>query len=141
MSEKKVGFLTLEEQAQFLKAAEDTDKYYQYALILQTGLRTGEMVGLKWEDVDFQNRIITIKRTMEFRYKDQEFSIGEPKSKSGCRTIPMTQIAYDILKAKEKERRSIKVFDLRYKDFVFINSNGMPTKNSAYDSALYKLAN
>ena len=139
--EKKVRFLTLDEQAKFLKVAEDTDKYYQFALILQTGLRTGEVIGLKWEDVDFQKRTITIKRTMEFRYKDQEFSIGEPKSKSGYRTIPMTQIAYDILKAKEKERRSIKVFDLRYKDFVFINSNGMPTKNSAYDAALYKLAN
>lgn len=139
--DKKVRFLTLDEQTKFLKAAKNTNKYYQYVLILQTGLRTGEMIGLKWEDVDFQNRTITIKRTMEFQYKNQEFSIGEPKSKSGYRTIPMTQVAYDILKAKEKERRSLKVFDLRYKDFVFVNSKGMPTKNSAYDSTLYKLAN
>ena len=43
---------------------------------------------------------------MEFRYGDQEFRIGEPKSKAGCRTIPMTQTAYDILKAKEKNRYS-----------------------------------
>ena len=140
-SDKKVRFLTLDEQTKFLKAAKNTNKYYQYVLILQTGLRTGEMIGLKWEDVDFQNRTITIKRTMEFQYKNQEFSIGEPKSKSGYRTIPMTQVAYDILKAKEKERRSLKVFDLRYKDFVFVNSKGMPIKNSAYDSTLYKLAN
>ncbi len=138
--EKKVRFLTLEEQDKFLKAAEGTSNYYQFALILQTGLRTGEMIGLKWEDIDFRKRIISINRTMEFRYGDQEFRIGEPKSKAGYRTIPMTQTAYDILKAKEKERHTIKVLNLRYKDFVFINRKGMPTKNSTYDTALYKLA-
>lgn len=137
--EKKVRFLTLEEQDKFLKAAEGTSNYYQFALILQTGLRTGEMIGLKWEDIDFRKRTISVNRTMEFRYGDQEFRIGEPKSKAGYRTIPMTQTAYDILKAKEKERHTIKVLDFRYKDFVFINRKGMPTKNSTYDSAIYKI--
>ena len=61
------------------------------------------MIGLKWEDIGFGKRTISVKRTMEFRYGDQEFRIGEPKSKAGYRTIPMTQTAYDILKAKEKE--------------------------------------
>lgn len=98
------------------------------------------MAGLKWEDIDFKNCIISVKRTMEFRYGDHEFRIGEPKSKSGNRTIPMTQIAYDILKAKEREKSTRKICDIRYKDFVFLNSKGLPTKNSAYGSTLYKLA-
>lgn len=97
------------------------------------------MIGLKWEDVDFKNRTISIRRTMEFRYGDQEFRIGEPKSKSGYRTIPMTQIAYDVLKAKEKEKHERKIVDIRYKDFVFINRKGLPTKNSTYDAAICKL--
>lgn len=118
--EKKVRFLTLDEQRKFLKVAEGTSNYYQYALILQTGLRTGEMIGLKWEDIDFEKRTISIKRTMEFRYGNQEFSIGEPKSKSGYRTIPMTQIAYEILKVKEREKFTRKICDLRYKDFPCI---------------------
>lgn len=138
--EKKVRFLTLEEQDKFLKAAEGTGNYCQFALILQTGLRTGEMIGLKWEDIDFRKRTVSVNRTMEFRYGDQEFRIGEPKSKADYRTIPMTKAAYDILKAKEKERHAIKVLDIRYKDFVFINRKGMPTKNSTYDSAIYKIA-
>lgn len=137
--EKKVRFLTLEEQEKFLKAAEGTSNYYQLALILHKGLRTGEMIGLKWEDIDFRKRTISINRTMEFRFGDQEFRIGEPKSKAGYRTIPMTQTAYEILNAKEKERHAIKVLDFRYKDFVFINRKGMPTKNSTYDSAIYKI--
>lgn len=138
--EKKVRFLMLDEQDKFLKAAEGTSNYYQFALILQTGLRTGEMIGLKWEDIDFQKRIISINRTMEFRYGSQELTIGEPKSKAGYRTIPMTQTAYDILKVKEEERYVRKILDFRYRDFVFINRKGTPTKNSAYDTALYKLA-
>ena len=138
--EKNVRVLTLEEQKQFLKVAEGTSNYYQFALILQTGLRTGEMMGLKWEDVDFEKRTITVRRTMEFRYGNQEFSIGEPKSVSGYRNIPMTQTAYEILKIKEAERASRKICDIRYKDFVFINRKGLPTKNSAYDSTIYKLA-
>lgn len=139
-SEKKVRFLTLQEQDKFLETARGTKYFDQFALILQTGLRTGEMMGLKWEDLDFKNRKIHIKRTMDFRYGDQEFRIGETKSKSGYRTIPMTQKAYDILKAKEKERSTRKVCDLRYKDFVFLNENGVPVKNSAYDTVLYSLA-
>lgn len=138
--EKKVHFLTLDEQEKFLKAAKGTSNYYQFALILQTGLRTGEMIGLKWEDIDFKNRTISIKRTMEYRYGSQDFRIGEPKSKHGYRTIPMTQTAYEILKTKEKEKSTRKICDLRYKDFVFINRKGLPTKNSTYDSTIYKLA-
>jgi len=138
--EKKVRFLTLEEQEKFLAVAEGTSNYYQYALVLQTGLRTGEMIGLKWEDIDFRKRTISVKRTMEFRYGDKEFKVGEPKSISGYRTIPMTQTAYEILKEKEREKRTRKICDIRYNDFVFVNRNGMPTKNSAYDSTLYKLA-
>jgi len=41
-----IHFLTVEEQQKFLEAAKSTHNFYQYALILDTGLRTGEMIGL-----------------------------------------------------------------------------------------------
>lgn len=137
---KKVRFLTLDEQTRFLEVAEGTSNYPQFMLILQTGLRTGEMMGLKWEDIDFKARTITIQRTLEFRYGYKEFKVGEPKTRNAYRTIPLTNIAYDILKAKKEESMTRKVADSRYKDFVFLNRKGLPTKNSAYDTTLYKLA-
>ena len=137
--EKKVRFLTVEEQNKFLQQAEGSAYYHQFLLVLQTGLRTGELVGLKWEDLDFENRKITVSRSMEFRYGYQEFKIGEPKSKHGYRTIPMTQTAYDILKRKASEVETRYVCDKKYADFVFLCRKGSPIKNSTYDTALYKL--
>ena len=138
--ESKIRFLTKEEHIKFLEVAKNSSNYYQYALILQTGLRAGELTGLKWSDIDFEKRTLSVNRSMEFRYSEQKFLTGEPKSKSGYRTIPLTQEAYNILKAKEQERSLEKVRDIRFKDIVFINRKGTPTKNSAYDSTLYKLA-
>lgn len=140
--EAKVRFLTLDEQKRFLDTAKTTSKYYyQYAFVLQTGLRTGELVGLKWEDVDFKKRTITVRRTMEFRYGvDKEFRVGEPKSKSGHRIIPMTQEAYDILIYKKHEHKESKVSNIVYNDFVFVNQNGIPITNSIYDTAIYRIA-
>ncbi len=77
-SEKKVA-LTRDIQKIFLQYAEGQSYENQYRFILQTGLRTGELVGLKWEDVDFKSKTIQIRRSMEYRYSAKEWRIGEPK--------------------------------------------------------------
>ena len=78
-------------QKKFLQYAEDQSYENQSCFILQTGLRTGELVGWKWEGVDFKSKTIQIRRSMEYRYSAKEWRIGEPKSKSGYRTIPLTE--------------------------------------------------
>ena len=60
--------LTVEEQAKFLEAAQSSHNYSQYALILETGLRTGELIGLTWDAIDWENRTLTVNKTMEFRH-------------------------------------------------------------------------
>lgn len=47
-----INFLTLDEQERFLKVAKRSHNYYQYALILETGLRTGKLIGLTWDAID-----------------------------------------------------------------------------------------
>jgi integrase len=138
--EKKTRVLTKDEQEKFLNAAKGTPYQYQFEFILQTGLRCGELIGLKWEDIDFEKRTITIRRTMEFRYAYGEWLVGPPKSKSGYRTIPMTQKAYDILQYKYAERNIRKVRDEQFDDIVFLNRNGQPLKNSSYDTYIYRVA-
>ena len=137
-SEKKVA-LTIDEQRKFLMAATGQSYENQYKFTLQTGLRTGELVGLKWDDIDFGKRTVTISRTMEYRYKVGEWRVGPPKSKSGYRTIPLTDEAIRILKDQKEKNSKIKVINIEWRDQVFLSRKGEPVKNSTYDTALFKI--
>ena len=153
-----IKFLTRDEQRVFLETAKRSRNYNQYALILETGLRTGEMIGLTWDAIDFEKRTLTVNKTLEFRHGEQYWRAGPPKTQQSYRTIPLTSHAYDILKQlysqvserKESEllnstleymdRRTGETASLCMRDLVFINwRTGEPAKNSSYDTHLYKL--
>ena len=153
-----IHFLTVDEQKRFLEAAKGSHNYAQYALILETGLRTGEMIGLTWDAIDWEKRTLTVNKTLEFRYKQDEWRAGPPKTESSYRTIPLTDTAYGILREiydtreyrnESKDLSTILTFmdrktgqkrKLVMRDLVFINwRTGKPAKNSSYDTHLYKL--
>ncbi len=85
------------------------------------------MIGLKWSDIDFENKVMHIERSMEYRYKVGEWRIGEPKSKSGYRDVNLTDDAIAILKNQKEKLKSIKVINMQFKDFIFLNRKGEPT--------------
>lgn len=153
-----IKFLTVEEQKLFLEAAKRSHNYRQYALLLETGLRTGELIGLTWDAIDWKKRTLTVNKTLEFRYKQKYWRAGPPKTATSDRTIPLTDRAYQILRdcyderetRKESEtlsqileyidRRTGETKYLVMRDIVFINwRTGEPAKNSSYDTHLYKL--
>lgn len=150
--------LTTDEQQRFMEAAKRSHNYAQYALILETGLRTGEVIGLTWDAIDFEKRTLTVNKTLEFRHGEQYWRAGPPKTQHSYRTIPLTDRAYEILKGiwdNRPERKESPTLDktLEYidrrtgvssrlvmRDLVFINwRTGEPAKNSSYDTHLYKL--
>ena len=154
----EIHFLTVSEQKAFLEAAKHSHNYNQYVLILETGLRTEDMIGLTWDAIDWDKHTLTVNKTMEFRHKQHEWRAGPPKTKTSYRTIPLTDTAYQILwnlylgheYRKESpeldkvltyiDRRTAKQATLHMRDLVFINyRTGMPAKNSSYDTHLYKL--
>lgn len=137
-SQKKEA-LTIDIQKKFLEYATGRSYENQYRFILQTGLRTGELVGLKWEDVNFEMKTVKIQRSMEYRHSVGEWRIGEPKSKSGYRTIPLTDESIRILIAQKEKNGRIKVIQKEWSDFIFLSRKGEPVKNSAYDTALFKI--
>ena len=153
-----IKFLTVEEQATFLEVAKRSHNYRQYVLLLETGLRTSEMIGLTWDSIDWKKRTLTVSKTLEYRHGTKVWRAGPPKTKSSYRTIPLTNRAYDILKSCYEERHTRKESELlsqileyvdrrtgeiKYlcmRDLVFINyRTGEPAKNSSYDTHLYKL--
>ena len=131
--------LTLDEQEKFLNVAKNNSNYRQFFFILNTGVRTGEMVGLKWEDLDFEKNTIKIRRTMEFNYKSHDWVVGPPKTKTSNREIPMTKANREMLLKMKEEVDKGKYVAERFKEFVFINRNGTPTKNSTYDNQLIRI--
>lgn len=137
-SEKKHA-LEIVEQQKFLEYAHGRSYENQYKFILQTGLRTGELVGLKWSDIDFEKRVLTISRSMEYRHSSKIWRVGEPKSASGYRTIPLTDEAIRILKDQKLKNSTIKVIPIEWREFVFLCRKGTPIKNSTYDTGLYKI--
>lgn len=139
-SDKKEA-LEIAEQQTFLEYAEGQSYENQYRFILQTGLRTGELVGLKWEDIDFDKKTMTISRSMEFRHSTGAWRVGEPKSSSGYRTIPLTNEAIRILKDQKVKNSHLKVTPIEWREYVFLCRKGTPIKNSTYDTALYKICN
>lgn len=136
-SEKKEA-LTLEVQKKFLGALEGYSYENQYRFVLQTGLRTGELIGLKWSDIDFEKRTLKVERSMEFRHKVGEWRVGPPKSQAGYRTIPLTDEAIRILQAQRAMNAKLKVIPMEWKDIVFLCRKGTPVKNSTYDTGLFK---
>ena len=136
-SDKKEA-LTIDVQKKFLEAVVGYSYENQYRFVLQTGLRTGELIGLKWSDIDFENRTMKIERTMEYRYKVGEWRVGPPKSKSGYRTIPLTDEAICILENQRSKNKSLKLVPMEWKDIVFLCRKGTPVKNSTYDTGLFK---
>ena len=137
-SEKKEA-LSVDIQKQFLESAKGQSYENQYRFILQTGLRTGELVGLKWKDIDFEEKTLKIERSMEYRYTTGAWRVGEPKSKSGYRTIPLTDEAIRILKSQKAKNQNIKYIHDEWAEQVFLCRKGEPVKNSTYDTALFKI--
>lgn len=153
-----IHFLTVEEQEKFLAVAKRSHNYRQYALLLETGLRTGEMIGLTWDAINWKKRTLTVNKTLEYRHKQGHWRAGPPKTATSYRTIPLTDRAYAILKECYDERTTRKEANtlsqlLEYldrrtgekkylvmRDLVFVNfRTGEPAKNSSYGTHLYKL--
>ena len=90
--------LSVEEQ----KVLEDSGELFIY-LGLYTGMRVGEICGLKWSDIDWENRTITVNRTVqrEKQWKEKSRLVaGSPKTESSFRVIPLAEILCSELKKK-----------------------------------------
>lgn len=121
-------FLTRQEQIIFLEEASNHKYYDEFKFVLETGLRYGELTGLKWSDIDFDRRIVTIRRQGAYLEDHGEYVEGPPKSEKGYRDIYLTNTAIDILKNRKKT--SI---------YVFAGDDGEHIHRSYYNRMLTRI--
>lgn len=98
--DKKVEALTIDEQKAFIKELEkDYDEYTDiFYIAIYTGMRVGEILALKKEDIDFNNNLIHIKRTLTKDANGKVVLGKTTKTYSGTRSIPITKLFANNLK-------------------------------------------
>ena len=122
--------LTREQQdlyLQFFQEYGGGSYYDDIVILLGTGLRVSELYGLTKADLDFTRRCLYVRRQL-CRTANRPYFITSPKTKSGIRTIPMTDMVYMALKRVLKDRTPPKtemVVD-GCSGFLFLDKDGRP---------------
>lgn len=130
VSKPEIPVLTTEEIDRLLKYARETTLYALFRMALLLGMRMGELLGLKWSDIDFEGATLRIERTVSY-IKDPEterchFLVGPPKTRAGKRTIPLPQDIIEVLQSHREQQVTIQRMATRWEslDLVFCTRNG-----------------
>ena len=129
-SERQVW--TKEQAAHFFETIKDHDRYPMFLLLLCCGLRRGELLGLRWQDVDFENEIIRIRQSL--RYLNGKPCIGPLKTKTSRRDLPMLTVIKDALL---RHRQASKAYS---DDLVFHSRTGNPAYPNTIRKTFQRLA-
>lgn len=143
--------LTLEQQRAFLGFLSN-EKYVRwkplFVVLFGTGCRIGEMIGLRWEDIDMEKHIISINHCVTYypRRDDTyrcEFDVSLPKTESGIRTIPMldeVQKAFLEEKAMQQKLGICCTQEVKGMDgFIFCNRFGNLHNPAAINRAIKRI--
>ncbi len=134
ITKKEMRVLTSDEQSRLLKLCSNENNGIFIILALSTGMRLGEILGLQWKDIDFTNKLLTIKRTVN-RLKNYDSNIdakttliiNSPKTENSIRVIPLNDKILKYLKSY-KAFQTKKYFStgipIGQDTFVFPNSFG-----------------
>lgn len=149
MEKKKA--LTVEEQNLFLDYLRDNEIYGHwypvFAVMLGTGLRVGEVTGLRWSDVDLKEGTISINHTLVYyQHRDGKgcyFSVNTPKTKAGIRTVPILDgVKHAFVEEKKWRMANGVLCNARidgFTDFIFVNRFGNVQHQGTLNKALRRI--
>ncbi len=112
-----------------LEVAKDTDMYLPILLCVTAGLRRGELLALRWDNIDFKNNVLQVRSNMVRGEKD--FIIKSPKTEAGIRDIRLGEEVMAVLKAeRSKYITDIFSYDGHFQNlnFVIRQKDGSPIR-------------
>ncbi len=121
----KPNVLTADEISSLLTVSKDLPVFLPIVLALFLGLRRGEVLGLKWSDVDFNNKSIAIQRTLT-RYKNDEYVLSDVKTSNSERVLLLPDSVLDILKFENNRCLHIRkvIFGYNPNDLIITDAKG-----------------
>ena len=132
--EKEIEPLTIEDLEKVLRVAKETDLYSLILLEVFTGMRKGEILGLQWENVDLEKKVLWVRKNLcRVENNDEEdgrktkLILLEPKTKKSIREIPLSEEAVKVLKIHKRKQNEQKML---YRDIyqdngvVFAKADG-----------------
>ena len=132
---KERRVLTIRETSIFLEYTKDTFYYDLYILALETGMRIGELMGLKWTEIDYDKSVLYVRRSLCYFRRDGKyvFEWHDTKTHNSKRVIPLTKQAVKALKRQWIRRQSILLKNAsevqeEYRDLIFVTKNNRPTQ-------------
>lgn len=114
--------LTKEQQDLFMEYAKESYLYHFFAVMLQTGMRKGEMQGLKYSDIDKKQNVIHVQRTLKY-IEAQGYIEDTPKTRTSTRDIPLTAAVVEHIEAQRKYW-NFKIVNMN--QYLFCNEEGGP---------------
>jgi integrase len=100
--------LTVEQAEKLLEAARGSRLDALLILALTTGMRRGELLALRWDDIDFKQGLVSVHRTMT-RVGGYGYVEGEPKTRSSRRRIVLPGVALEALRMHRIQQEQIRV--------------------------------
>lgn len=136
---KEMQSLSIEEVNKFLTSCQDDRLYVAFLLVCNTGLRRGELLALRWRDIDFENGKLYVRQAIkQIKNRDEnddeklKLVFGEPKTEKSKRSIPLSQASIDelIIHRKNQTEEKLKIGEYyQDNDLVFSNIDGTPIRS------------
>lgn len=124
---KEARYWTPEEAAQFLEAIQEDRLYALFYVALGTGLRRGELLGLRWQDVDLTEGRLTVRQ--EIVRKSKGTLVKAPKTEKSRATISLSRGVVEVLKkhkARQAQERLLMGDQYHDSGLVFTTFEGKP---------------
>lgn len=125
---KEMKTISAEDLAAFLREAKATGVYEMYYVALATGLRRGELLGLKWEDVDWKQGLIRVRR--QVARINGEIVEAPLKTKNSYRVVSISQETMEVLKQQKAKSGD---------QYVFPSPNGGPISPDSVNNMLHRV--
>lgn len=144
--------LTVEQQRAFMEYIANHPIYYHwwpmFTVLLGTGCRIGEALGLRWQDLDYDKRTININHSLSYYQKPESnksvLRISKPKTEAGIRTIPMLDIvkdAFEMLYEEQLENGFNESEIDGMSGFIFCNRFGTVPNPQTVNHTIKRIAN